>query len=195
MTQRLARNETVLLVEGGSLIFDINGLKNITGDELTLMFSSINDDINSSDLDGRKLFFSDLMSGMTAAVTSLNADVAAPVAAVAPNTVDRCGPDHDNKRCHVDLPYCNTDFGWCRSETVHRDAQPSDTYDYEFADRCGEYHGCAPCRVELPYCNQDTGRCRSYGLWGDRHALGGSCGFPIEQAPVHYANGQREWSF
>jgi len=48
-------NETILLVEGGSLIFDINGLKNITGDELTRLFSSIGEDMESSDLHGRKL--------------------------------------------------------------------------------------------------------------------------------------------
>jgi len=49
-------NETILLVEGGSLIFDINGLKNITDEnKLTRLFSSINDDMKSSDPDGRKL--------------------------------------------------------------------------------------------------------------------------------------------
>jgi len=51
-------NETILLVEGGSLIFDINGLKNITDEnKLTRLFSSIIDDMKSSDLDGRKLLF------------------------------------------------------------------------------------------------------------------------------------------
>jgi len=50
-------NETILLVEGGSLIFDINGLKNATGDKLTSLFSSINDDMKSIDPDGRKLGF------------------------------------------------------------------------------------------------------------------------------------------
>ena len=48
-------NETIFLVEGGSLIFDMNGLKNITGDELTHLFSSLEEDGKSSDLDGRQL--------------------------------------------------------------------------------------------------------------------------------------------
>jgi len=49
-------NETILLVEGGSLIFDISGLKNFTGDVPTRLFLSIDEDSNSVDLDGRKLY-------------------------------------------------------------------------------------------------------------------------------------------
>jgi len=48
-------NETILLVEGGSLVFDVNGFKNITGDELTRLFSSFDEDMKSINLDGRKL--------------------------------------------------------------------------------------------------------------------------------------------
>jgi len=48
-------NETILLVEGGALMFDVNGFKNITGDELTLLFSSFDEDMKSINLDGRKL--------------------------------------------------------------------------------------------------------------------------------------------
>jgi len=46
-------NETIVLLEGGSLIFSINGLKNVTGDELTRMFSSVAEDEKIIDLDGR----------------------------------------------------------------------------------------------------------------------------------------------
>ena len=48
-------NETILLVEGGSLIFGINGLKKITGDQPTRLFSSIDGSSKSSALNGRKL--------------------------------------------------------------------------------------------------------------------------------------------
>jgi len=73
-------NATILLVEGGSLIFDINGLKNITGDKLTLMFSSI-----GKDIDGRKLwnpsnYFSNIQASMNNAINSWNAGVARAIA-------------------------------------------------------------------------------------------------------------------
>jgi len=56
-------NEKIVLLEGGSLIFNINcplifninGLKNVTGGELTRMFSSVAEDEKSIDLDGRKM--------------------------------------------------------------------------------------------------------------------------------------------
>jgi len=48
-------NETVLLVEGGTLTFDIIGLKNVTGDQLQSLLSSSEEDMNSIDLHGRKL--------------------------------------------------------------------------------------------------------------------------------------------
>jgi len=47
--------ETIFLVQGGSLIFDIDGLKNVTGDELIRSFSSFEEDAKSIDLDGRRL--------------------------------------------------------------------------------------------------------------------------------------------
>jgi len=42
-------NETILLIEGGALIFDIIGLKNITGDAPTQMMLSFAADINNDD--------------------------------------------------------------------------------------------------------------------------------------------------
>ena len=48
-------NETIILVEGDSFIFDITGLQNVTGDELTRLFSSIIEERKSIDLDGRQL--------------------------------------------------------------------------------------------------------------------------------------------
>ena len=47
--------ETIILVEGGSLVFDVNGLKNITGDKHTRLFSFIDEDMKSIDLYGQKL--------------------------------------------------------------------------------------------------------------------------------------------
>jgi len=49
-------NKTILLVQGGSLIFDIDGLKNVTGDELLSSFSSFDEFAKSIDLDGRRLY-------------------------------------------------------------------------------------------------------------------------------------------
>ena len=46
-------NKTILLVEGGSFVFDVNGLKNITGDKLTDLF--FDEDMESNDHDGRQL--------------------------------------------------------------------------------------------------------------------------------------------
>jgi len=63
-------DETILLVEGGSLVFDVKGFKNITGDKLTHLFSSINDDMKSSDPDGRKLGFMDHLNAQMATIQS-----------------------------------------------------------------------------------------------------------------------------
>jgi len=67
-------DETILLVEGGSLVFDVKGFKNITGDKLTHLFSSINDDMKSSDPDGRKLNF---MSHLNAQMARVDAAICA----------------------------------------------------------------------------------------------------------------------
>ena len=100
-------DETIFLVEGGSLIFDINGLKNVTGDEPTRMFSSDVEDKKSIDIDGRKLSECPYEKGTG-------------------NHEDRCGPnqfDTDLKQiessCPSDKPYYNEANGWCGSSSTH----------------------------------------------------------------------------
>jgi len=102
-------NETVLLVEGGSLVFDINGFKNSTGDEITRLFSSIEKDKESSDPDGRKLSHGGCDYPVSRGV--------------------QCGTDHGTS-CPYHKPYCNEANGWCGDTDAHRDAQDSTTYDY-----------------------------------------------------------------
>jgi len=96
-------NETILLVEGGSLVFDVNGFKNITGDELTRLFSSIGKDMESSDLHGRKLCaWWDFLCQMDRASNSVLSSVPTPP------SPPSCGPYPLDIQCPEDLPYCNT---------------------------------------------------------------------------------------
>jgi len=44
----------------------------------------------------------------------------------------RCGPLVGNTHCKSPVDqFCNEENGWCGSTAAHRDAQPSDAYDYE----------------------------------------------------------------
>jgi len=106
-------DETIFLVEGGSLIFDINGLKNVTGDEPTRMFSSDVEDKKSIDIDGRKLSECPYEKG----------------------TGDRelrCGPNQVefsepiDRACPENKPYCDEASGWCGPSS----SQSSTEYDY-----------------------------------------------------------------
>jgi len=71
-------NETMFLVEGGTLIFDINGLKNITGDKLKRFFSFIVEDETSSDLHGRNMMFFDMSSMLDSMNDQLNVEILTP---------------------------------------------------------------------------------------------------------------------
>ena len=143
--------ETILLVEGGSLIFDIYGLKNVTGDELMRLFPFSDGDMESSDLDGRKLpvdkdgnYYSNrrIPPGCINRSTTPHecngphATAPIPGSPCYPLTGDnRCGahrrgPGYIHYACPSHFPYCNEANFWCGSTEAHRDAQDSHQHDY-----------------------------------------------------------------
>jgi len=163
-------NETILLIEGGALIFDIIGLKNITGEAPTQMMLSINDDMKSSDLHGRKLCaswdpFCQWMANYNAVVDRMtaawgggspqSAPTRAPTRAPtsAPTRVIPCGPDGDDDTCPEDQPYCDEGEVECFTEWVQHfrdNFQPSFKYDF-FPDPNG--HNLDVCNMKLnPIC-------------------------------------------
>jgi len=137
-------NETILLVEGGSFVFDVNGFKNITGDGLTRLFSYIGEDMESSDLHGRKLcwgmdcFWDNVRAGAARATAAYSAfsvpTMSAPTSAPAPRD-NRCGFQHNQNKCNnADLPYCDEHTGWCGNTAAHRDNQYSNYFDWQCSD-------------------------------------------------------------
>ena len=100
-------NETILLIKGGSLVFDMIGLKNVTGDENVRLFSCIWEDMKSSDLDGRKLFG----SGWNAAVATATAAL---------NNFAQAGSEHvaylrSQSHCSF-LPWCDVPPGYHQAD-------------------------------------------------------------------------------
>jgi len=121
-------NETILIVEGGTLMFDVNGFKNITGDGLTRLFSSIGEDMKSSDLHGRKLCaWWDTTCHVERAANNYNAIL---------DSLTRqytCGPLDNGAICPSHQPYCEERLGVCWSNWVpnfRENTQPSFKYDY-----------------------------------------------------------------
>ena len=60
----------------------------------------------------------------------------------------RCGPNWGgrcNKNLGSDAVYCNVDNGWCGVTDAHKNAQPSDTYDWAPASCQGNrFHHTIP---------------------------------------------------
>ena len=144
-------NETVVIfVEGGSFVFDMIGLKNVTGDEITRLFSSFDEDMTSGDLDGRKLFFyrepGTIAWASTSSTCCGNPCRRAESTAAGPSPctnynvgrkgdVGRCGPS-SRSSCPYDMPYCVIESGVCGSTIKHQNAQLSI-----------EYNNCIPQRT------------------------------------------------
>jgi len=75
----------------------------------------------------------------------------------------RCGPKYGHVRCNKAIDswqvYCNEHNGWCGSTANHRDAHPSDEYDWEPA-ACS-----ARCAAE---CKSQGWCCNDYKIGSDQ---------------------------
>jgi len=174
-------NDTILLVEGGSLIFDIDGLKNITGDELTTMFSSLGEDMETSDPDGRRLCtgvvscFIDAVSPSSTSTAPAPAPVLNPtcfgcnaysyevrIRNGVPNVAEKCCDFQESGAWAGNKCGCSGEPG---DKTT---CYPLSNSNYggilgNQANRCG-YHppfSSFSCPQHLPYCNEGFNWCRS----------------------------------
>jgi len=142
-------NETVVIfVEGGSLIFDINGLKDVTGDELKRISSSssVDEDMTSVDLDGRKLFFWREDVTINRASTSSTAWTStSPRPCTATSMARVCVEERAEARAAGPITPP------CTGYTVGRNGN---------LGRCG-YNYKSSCPFNLPYCIITSGRCDS----------------------------------
>jgi len=158
-------NETILLVEGGSFVFDVNGFKNITGDGLTRLFSSINDDMESSDLDGRRLAAYDMYANV--GLRRINLGCRA------------CNGYLFSQRIANGVPnipeYCCKNGFWGGTDCLCGGALPgtkaqcyplsgvssSSSSIASSTGRCGPNQGGTSCPGNNPYCNEANGWCGS----------------------------------
>ena len=65
-----------------------------------------------------------------------------------PSEAGRCGPKFGSCRCTADLPYCNTENGWCGTGDAHRNAQCGVQFDYGTegqSDDCGGSYSDRDC--------------------------------------------------
>jgi len=155
-------NETILLVEGGSFVFDVNGFKNITGDGLTRLFSSITDDMESSDLEGRRLDPLDEVRA-TAAHRRYNLGCRACNSYLYETRIMN-GLPNIPEACCKDSVWAGTDclcVGEPGTKAMCHSLSPGVRGDCPYAlgtnVQCGPDHGMCP--HHKPYCNEANGWC------------------------------------